>query len=368
MVSRGAASSPPSPGHDNGTIPINIATTSFELDRTLVAEGIFVGLSTVDIVYGVRQFPSANSKVVASSQDIFAGGPAANAAITFSHLGGKATLVTAVGQHAIGGLIREECARYGVQMIDITPRSTDPPAISSITVDEAGQRNVVWINAVRSAAVDYVVDASRVRNAAVVLVDGHNMKACQAWASAARRSKVRVVMDGGSWKVGTDKLLRNVDTAICSADFLPPGCPTLVEVVGYLRRYGVWQVAVTNGAEPIEFRSDSLLGEIPVPRVTSVDTMGAGDIFHGAFCYYISVGADFPEALRQAAWIATRSTQFRGPRQWMALWHCRPGPVRPRSARVGFGIVPGPGEEVEVASVVGLGNVGGVQRSVAAFE
>ena len=283
-----------------------------------MADGIFVGLATVDVIYGVRQFPSANSKVVASSQDVFAGGPATNAAITFSHLAGTSTLVTAVGQHTIGGLIREECARYKVQLIDVAPGSTDPPAISSITVNEAGQRNIVSVNAVHTALTT-IIDASAVRTAAVVLVDGHYMQACQAWASAARDSKVRVVMDGGSWKAGTYELLKNVNTAICSADFMPPGCVTQTDVVEYLKSCGVYEVAVTNGAKPIRFFSHTASGKIPVPRVRPVDTMGAGDIFHGAFCYYASIGLQFPNALEQAAKIAARSIRFLGPREWMAL-------------------------------------------------
>ena len=58
-----------------------------------MARGIFVGLSTVDIVYRVDEFPLANRKIAAQSQDVFAGGPATNAALAFSHLGGDATLV-----------------------------------------------------------------------------------------------------------------------------------------------------------------------------------------------------------------------------------------------------------------------------------
>ena len=59
-----------------------------------MASGIFVGLSTIDLIYTVDEFPSANAKAVARSQAILAGGPATNAAITFSHLGGEATLVS----------------------------------------------------------------------------------------------------------------------------------------------------------------------------------------------------------------------------------------------------------------------------------
>ena len=66
-----------------------------------MAHGIFVGLSTIDVVYHVDGFPTANSKVVAQSQDVFVGGPATNAAIAFAHLGGSPSLVTAAGRNAL---------------------------------------------------------------------------------------------------------------------------------------------------------------------------------------------------------------------------------------------------------------------------
>ena len=84
-----------------------------------MTEVLFAGLSTIDIVYRVNEFPAANAKIAAKSQSVYAGGPATNAAIACAHLGsgvkgGKATLVTAVGRNALAGLIREELARYSV--------------------------------------------------------------------------------------------------------------------------------------------------------------------------------------------------------------------------------------------------------------
>ena len=60
-----------------------------------MADVIFVGLSTIDVLYSVDEFPKANEKVAARSQEVFVGGPATNACIAYAHLGGKAALVTA---------------------------------------------------------------------------------------------------------------------------------------------------------------------------------------------------------------------------------------------------------------------------------
>ena len=73
-----------------------------------MTDGIFVGLSTIDLIHSVDEFPPEDTKAVALSQEVLVGGPAANAAIAFSHLGGKATLVSAVGKHPIALLVKEE--------------------------------------------------------------------------------------------------------------------------------------------------------------------------------------------------------------------------------------------------------------------
>jgi len=278
---------------------------------------IFVGLSTIDVVYYVDEFPVANTKVAAQSQTVLAGGPATNAAIACAHLGSDAELVTVVGRNALAGVIQEELKKYSVQLMDLNSDLEDAPVISAISVDKAGNRNVVSANAMRVAAPPARVDPELCRQARVVMVDGHYMEACQAWAEAARACGTRVVFDGGSWKDGTEALLKSIHTAICSADFMPPGCSSRDEVIQFLKNCGVTNIAITNGSAPIEFLFGQSSGSIRVPEVDVVDTMGAGDILHGAYCHFASMGRDFVDSLTQAAGIASESCRYEGTRQWM---------------------------------------------------
>jgi sugar/nucleoside kinase (ribokinase family) len=282
-----------------------------------VADVIFVGLSTIDVIYSVDKFPKANEKVAARSQEVFVGGPATNACIAYAHLGGKAVLVTAVGKHPLAAMVREETSRYGIQLIDLNAQFADLPAISSVMVNRSGQRNVVSANANRVHTPETVVDHHVLSNARMVMVDGHHMEACKAWAAEARVLGKPVVFDGGSWKDGTDLLLKSVTTAICSADFLPPGSKNSQQAVEYLRAHGVANVAITHGGEPIEFVSGMTEGTLRVPQVEVTDTTGAGDVLHGAYCYYATLGHGFVEALSEAAEIAAESCRHEGTRAWM---------------------------------------------------
>ncbi len=282
-----------------------------------MTQAIFVGLSTIDVVYGVDKFPAANTKVAARSQEVFVGGPATNAAVTFAGLGGQAALVTAAGRHPLSQMVREELQRHSIRLIDLNPKFDEVPVISSVSVDRKGHLNVVSANATRVPTPSPAVDANLCRQARIVMVDGHYMEACQAWAQAAAADKIPVVFDGGSWKEGTADLLKSVHTAICSADFLPPGCKSRHDVIEFLKSSGVTSIAITDGADPIQFSSATTSGTLRVPPIEVVDTMGAGDVFHGAYCYFASTGCGFVEALAEAAGMATESCRYRGPREWM---------------------------------------------------
>lgn len=113
------------------------------------------------------------------------GGSATNAAITCSNLGGKAALVTGIGRHRFGDLIREELDRYSVILREIAPEFEGVPAVSSVTIDNAGHRSVVSANANRISVQHNEVDRELLGSTSVLMVDGHFMEVCRTWAEAA---------------------------------------------------------------------------------------------------------------------------------------------------------------------------------------
>jgi sugar/nucleoside kinase (ribokinase family) len=113
--------------------------------------GLFVGLVTLDLVYLTVGLPDKNQKIVATDYIVAAGGPATNAAVTFSHLGNQATLLGVVGANPITQLIRADLESYGVAIADLDSTQLQPPPVSSIIVTQAtGERAVVSINAVKT--------------------------------------------------------------------------------------------------------------------------------------------------------------------------------------------------------------------------
>jgi sugar/nucleoside kinase (ribokinase family) len=266
---------------------------------------VCAGLATVDVLYTVDRIPGVDEKAQATSVEVAAGGPAANAAITAALLGAEVTLVSAVGAHPLGTLIRDDLDRYGVRLVDAAAGRAGPPPVSAITVLAAtGQRTIVSRNAGDLAA-GVPVDPD-LAGADAVLVDGHH----PALAVAAARAGRPLVVDAGSWRPVFADVLPHALVVACSAAFRAPD-PVLLA--------GVPHVAVTDGPRPVRWHSGPAAGAVPVPAVAAVDTAGAGDVFHGALAVAVARDPevrDFPGALAYAVSIAARRVVHRGPRAW----------------------------------------------------
>jgi sugar/nucleoside kinase (ribokinase family) len=233
-----------------------------------------VGLTTVDVIQQVGDFPVPGEKVQSRAVHMTPGGPAANAATTIAALGHGAVLLTALGRDAFGEFAAAGLAERGVEFHDLAPDSRI--SLSMVAVRERdGERTVISRNAAEvalQATVDLVTPF--VLRADVLLLDGHLGPLALTSAKVAKDAGLPVVLDAGSWKPVLEDLLPLVDVAACSAAFEPTGDD--------LHARGVPLVIRTNGANPVAWSRDGEFHEVPVPAVDVRDTNGAGDVWHGA--------------------------------------------------------------------------------------
>ncbi|WP_066463050.1 PfkB family carbohydrate kinase [Sanguibacter suarezii] len=305
--------------------------------------GVFVGLTTLDVIHRARRAPGPDEKMTAERQDLAAGGPAANAAVVFAALGGRARLITALGDGPAASIARADLTAHGVEVVDLAQGTDLDLGISAIRVDvRTGSRSVLSMDA---AAVDLPAPqdpAALVEGCEVMLLDGHHPRVATSLAAAAQQAGIPVIIDAGRWKPVMTELLARASTVIASADFrLADGAvpaapstsavPTTPEAMAgttdagvqrathrYTERATRW--AVTHGAGAVTWWTDETSGEVDVPAVEAVDTLGAGDAFHGAFTYASVRGpATFADQLAQAAAVAALRCSVVGPRDWLAL-------------------------------------------------
>lgn len=331
------------------------------------------GLATLDVVQRVAAVPGANDKIVAQDLMVAAGGPAANAAVTAARLGVPARLLTRVGGAPLGRLVAADLATQGVEVTDLGGPD-DAPALSTVLVTAGtGERAVVSVNATRSGggAPEPETIGSALAGITAILVDGHYLDLAVPVAAAARARGLPVLLDGGSWKPGLEALLAHVDVAVLSADFAVPSSPEATApagpadpdaapppgsadlgpatppphpsvpatpshpaapsqpaapshpapppsgTLGEVAALGPAVVARSAGAGPIELLTEEGVVTVPVPAVDVVDTLGAGDVLHGALAaWWVRRPPDPTAALSFAARVASASCASAGARGW----------------------------------------------------
>jgi len=280
----------------------------------------FVGMTTIDVVQIADDLPEPNRKGWARHAYLDVGGPAANAAITASILGSPVSLHSAFGSGPLGDLVnglidRHEVRRFGYGDNPVVP-------VSSIWVTAAsGDRTLLSTAAAfegpHSVGVDLV-------DTAAVLFDGFYPDLARSAARAAAKQKIPVVLDCGTWREVFADLLPLASVAIVLEEFAFPGRLEATSEDTIARLIGEYQVrfaAVSRGSDPIAWATRTESGQLAVPHIAAVDTLGAGDVLHGAFMHFaFGRGLDDLAALHEAAEVAARSCEDFGTRAGVEAW------------------------------------------------
>jgi sugar/nucleoside kinase (ribokinase family) len=276
---------------------------------------VFAGLLTIDVAQLAESIPAKGEKGTAASAYLDVGGPAANAAITASLLGGTTRLTTVIGTGDLADYARTVLDRHGVVFDDRAPGSGVPVASIWTT---PGERTILATN--NSDAVLDVGGVSLLHaDAAAVLIDGHYAELAVAVASEAHEMAVPIVLDCGRWRPVYAELMPLATDIIMCDTFRPSGLGELTAEETVAAIYERWQpelCAVTRGAHDVIALDRDGRHTIAVPQVEVVDTMGAGDVLHGAYVHgHYGSGLATIAALHRAVELASKSCEYPGARR-----------------------------------------------------
>lgn len=279
------------------------------VDKRLILRAIIcLGHAALDRIYRVPHLPSGSTKVRALDFEEAGGGMAANAACTISRLLDPAThrveFWGRTGSDSAGMIIRDEFARYAVPIPHLRSFAGCTSSQSAVMVDAAGERMIVnYRGDVPTGDVSWLPFAE-VRTAAVVLTDVRWLEGARALLQAAREANVPSVLDADLGDIPIVRaLVPLADHAIFSAPGLVNWCGH-DDVASALRAAvaaGARIAGVTQGEKGTTLLVDGALLHVAAVPVKVVDTLGAGDVFHGAYALALAEGKSVVDAARFAS-------------------------------------------------------------------
>lgn len=271
--------------------------------------GLFIGLCNLDIIYySDTLMPGDNCKKKITDYRMAVGGPAANAAITFAMLGGEACLYTSVGSSPMGMSVKQMLAELGVKVVDVAERDVECN-VSCIHVNTTtGDRTILSGQSGRCVNPEVLSGLEKlIETAAFVLYDGNLPGVESELAEALSRHQKELVLDAGSYKPGFVPCFQVKPTVISSESFADEAGR---DVFALDELYGFSYSAQTRGGAPLRYLRETGVCEMPVRSAVAVDTLGAGDIFHGAYCYFkYCKNLPFEKALACAADFASYTVE-----------------------------------------------------------
>jgi sulfofructose kinase len=252
----------------------------------VAAKVLCVGVAVQDNIFAIDQFPSEPIKTFARDFRQVGGGPAANGAVTIARLGGAVSLWARVGDDDVGRGIIEELANYGVDTANMRRVPDRRSGVSSVFVDSRGER-FIFAFADRNLDVDTSWLPSAIpAGTDVVLCDVRWPDASEKVMRLAKAQGLPVVLDADLTNDNSvERLIPHSGYAVFSAPALRrlTNQADIEEGLRQAQRLTNGVVAVTLGADGFAWLENGKKHSVPAFSIKAIDTLAAGDVFHGAF-------------------------------------------------------------------------------------
>jgi sulfofructose kinase len=271
-----------------------------------------------DLTFRVGNVPARGSKENATHFDEICGGNALNAAIGIVRLGARASLCGPMGdsRETSSRFILDKLADEGIETGHIVRMPGLATPISSILIDPSGERTNVTFRDPELWTVKLPPTELLLQDCAAILTESRCAAFCTELCAEALRRGIPVIVDAdrampmhGGLLTASSHLIFSSEPLQETAGVSDDG-EALLKIAGSTGSF----LAGTRGPRGTIWLNEADELEVtPAFAVQAVDTLGAGDIFHGAFALAITEKQELRQALRFAsAAAALKCTRFGG--------------------------------------------------------
>lgn len=280
-----------------------------------------LGVSTLDLLTIVAEFPSEDSVQKAVEAKTQGGGPVATALTAAAQLGAKVAMLDSLGDDFIGQSILEEFNRYGVETnhLQITPGTTS--SIASVWIRQRdGKRAIAYRPGNAPELIQADLSPEVIQNAKILHLNGRHLRCCLPACHFAKTSGVKISFDGGGgrYRSELDPLIPLTDICIVAKDFAEKYSKknNLHEAAQVFFTQGCELVVITDGSDgSYIFSQQEPNFHCPAFQIKNVvDTTGCGDVYHGVFLFSLACGLTLRECATRASAAAALNAQHLGGR------------------------------------------------------
>jgi sugar/nucleoside kinase (ribokinase family) len=264
-----------------------------------------IGMPVRDLIYRIKDLPQRGEKVRAEQFDEIVGGNALNAAIGIVRLGARALFSGPMGDpsETSSEYIYADLEKEGIEQNIVRVPGTKTPS-SNVMIDPSGERTIVTYRDPNLWKVKLPDTNDLLADCAAVLAENRCAGFATELCVEASRRKIPVVLDADVVMSMREGLLTVASHIIFSAEALTAtaGTQSLEDAVRRIAEVTDGFVAVTRGAQGMMWLDPAgRIQTMPTFPVHTVDTLGAGDVFHGAYALAVTEGRSTKEAMRFAS-------------------------------------------------------------------
>ena len=277
-----------------------------------------VGALTMDTIFRLDTLPPGPGKFIPQEAVEIAAGMASSQAATVARLGGSAFLWASAGLDHVGDRVVAELAEEEVDCTFVRRIQGARSAFSSIFVDRTGERMIVPFYDKTLLSAPEQIPPIEDGAFDVVMTDVRWPLAAAAALRAARETGIHGVLDADVAPLETlERLLplaSHIVASVPAAEIITGEADIERAVIALAARYRGF-VAVTGGGKGCYWSEGDagIVHHMPAFPVNAVDTLAAGDVFHGAFALALAEGHGMEAIMRFAsAAAAIKCTRFGG--------------------------------------------------------
>lgn len=289
-----------------------------------------VGSNMMDLItYYKDRIPKIGETIFGEDFEIGFGGKGANQGVAVSRLGGKVTMVTAVGDDLFGPLVKDNFLNNGIDTRFIKTVSGKTSGVAPIFVDEKGRNSIFIIPGANYSLLPE--DVARVQEelekASFLLLQLEiPLETVYSAIDLAQKLNLKVILNPApaqelKWsKIQSVFLLAPNESELETLTGIPADSSSHIqEGASLLLEKGIKNVLVTLGERGSALFTSQGSKEFAAYSVNSIDTTGAGDAFLGALSFFLAEGKDINEAIDLSSAYAALSTTRRGTQKSFAF-------------------------------------------------